>query len=297
MVIREVPEPRAQEVAELLAATPYRLVGWLGAGGMGEVFVVEHGFLGRRFALKLMHRHLRVAGLLERFEFEARALARLRHPHIVEVIDFWLAPCGTPCLVLELLEGSTVAVELRRRRRFPLDEALRIAGQALSGLAAAHAQGIVHRDVKPDNLFLDRASSVDGEPVVKILDFGLARLMAAAIEGPVVHTTTGAIVGSYRYMSPEGRRGERVDQRADIYSTGAVLYEMLVGEASFDGSRAHFEPPSVRLADPGLADLNPVLARALHATVAERYASAEDFLGDLRNLRENLPRGQARSSS
>src|SRR5690606_36683552 len=120
IAIRDVPAPRAEEVTELLATTPYRLVGWLGAGGMGEVFVVEHGFLGRRFALKLLHRHLRLAGFLERFELEARVLARFRHPHIVEVVDFWVGPCGTPCLILELLEGRTVAVELRERRRFSL---------------------------------------------------------------------------------------------------------------------------------------------------------------------------------
>src|SRR5690606_33193060 len=98
----------------------------------------------------------------------------------------------------------------------------------------------------------------------------------------------GSIVGSFRYMSPEGRRGERVDQRADVYSMAAVLYEMLVGEASFDGARAHLEPPSVRLADPSLDCLNPVLFRALAPTPAGRHASADDFLRDLKTLRTSL---------
>lgn len=286
MLIRDATERRAADLAEILAGSPYRAIGSLGVGGMGEVYVVEHRLLSKRFALKVMHRHLvEQRGFVERFRLEARALAQVRHPHVVEIVDFWSTPSGVPCMLMELLEGRTLAAELRRRGRLPPSDALRIACQALAGLEAIHAHGIVHRDVKPENLFLEE-SSRGTSPRVRILDLGLARFVGwsggASFEGTAaVHTTTGSVIGSFRYMSPEGRRGERLDRRGDIYSLAVVLYEMLVGEGGAHEPGRPFEPPSVRLARPTLRRIDDILQRALQSDPARRYRTAEDLLADL----------------
>lgn len=302
MPIREVPAPRARAVAKLLEGTPYVLVGSLGAGGMGEVFVVLHEFLGRRFALKLVHDHLiEHRGAVERLRLEARAMAQLQHPHVVEVVDFWITG-GVPCLVLELLEGTSLAGELRRVRRLPVERAVRIGCEALSGLAAAHAAGVVHRDIKPENLFLDTSGALDpAEPTVKILDFGVARILEPPPDVSVESTSTGSLVGSARYMSPEARRAEKLDHRTDIYSMGVVLYEMLVGEGPFDYGRQELELPSRRLGTVIPEKLDRIVARALQLDREQRYPSAQEFLADLETLchriATHVPWRMARRSS
>lgn len=294
MPLYQVPATRAQRVAQLLEGTRYSLVGSLGAGAMGEVFVILDELLLKRFALKLVHEHLiEQRGVVERLHLEACALAQLRHPHVVELVDFWVTD-GTPCLVLKLLEGTSLAEELRRVRRLPVEQAVRIGCEALSGLAAAHVAGIVHRDVKPENLFLDTSSALDpAEPTVKILDFGVARVLEPPPDLPRIGTSTGSLVGSIRYMSPEAHRAEELDHRTDTFSMGVVLYEMLVGEGPFDYERQRLEPPSRRLGAVIPRELDAILARALRFEREQRYPSAQEFLADLMTLR---PRDTTRAA-
>lgn len=287
MQVRALPPDRVAAVGELLDPTPYALVGSLGRGGMAEVFVVEHEHLGRRFALKLIHEPLaRQPGFTRRFQLEARALARVQHLHVVSVTDFWLAPGDVPCLVMELLQGNNLAQELRLRRRLPVDQALRIACQALEGLAAVHSAGLVHRDIKPANVFLHRFDRLEA-PLVKLLDFGLARVLFTASPAGLsngMNTTTGRLVGSPRYLSPEGLRGERVDHRADLYGVGLILFEMLTGEGPEDES----SPLSTQLGASFPRPLDGILRKALDPDPARRHPSAEAFLADLQSLRRTV---------
>jgi eukaryotic-like serine/threonine-protein kinase len=217
----------------------YRIVGPLGAGGMGEVWRAHDERLGRDVAIKVLPAEFAAdPERLKRFEREARATAALSHPNILAVHDVGTHE-GVPFLVEELLEGESLRERLERG---PLDqaEALRIAAEIGRGLAAAHAKGIVHRDLKPGNVFLTR----DG--AVKILDFGLARLVVMAgtpetlAEAATAAESTqlGAVLGTVAYMAPEQARGQPVDQRADVFAFGVVLYEMLSGTRPFQGLTA-----------------------------------------------------------
>jgi serine/threonine protein kinase len=276
-------EPPADSPEPLLEGTPYRLVELIGRGGMSQVYVVEHQRLQKRFALKVPHRFYARPAFADRIRLEAQAIARLSHPNVVEVIDFWTAG-HHPCIVLELLTGGTVAQELAERRVLPAHEAVDLALQTLSALAAAHALGIVHRDIKPENLYLHRAR--EGQRVLKVLDFGLARILpeadAAAPAPPSVPTKTGARLGSPAFMSPEALRGERVGPTADLYSLGLVLYTLLVGHGPFDRGPAS-EPPSRHV--PGIPSaLDDVVLRAIQAAPDHRFLDASEFREALKSI-------------
>jgi len=277
----------AEEVGELLAKTDYRPVRRLGGGRMGDVYLIEHPVLGRQFVLKVLRSHLvRDPQFADRLRIEAQAAARLRHPNVVEMVDFWTSQRGDPCVVMELLEGRTLGEELAARDRLPAAEAVNLAQQALSGLGAAHALGIVHRDVTPENLFLHDAP---GFPrTLKILDFGLARVLpnasARAPDPLAVPTKTGAVLGSPRFMSPEAARGQRVDHRADLYSLGVVLYVMLTGQGPHDTQAAQVAPPS-RYEGRGIgAQLDAIALRAIADNVEDRYLNAHEFSAALKTL-------------
>src|SRR5208283_1301896 len=211
----------------------YRIIEKIGTGGMGDVFRAHDERLQRDVALKLIRPassdnpdHLR------RFEQEARAAAALNHPNILAIYDVGFEGT-TPYIVSELLEGKTLGQRLSEGA-IPLREASGYALHIAHGLTAAHDRHIVHRDLKPENLFL----TDDGR--VKILDFGVAKLQAPADEGRSIQnmttvTKTGAVVGTYAYMSPEQVRSQAVDHRSDIFSFGAILYEMLAGQRAFRG--------------------------------------------------------------
>jgi eukaryotic-like serine/threonine-protein kinase len=273
----------AEELAELLSGTPYRAVEFLGRGGTGEVYVVEHVELGRRFALKRIHaRHVAAsAGLVERMRREAQTLGRLQHPNIVEIIHYWTTSQGLPCLVLQLLRGRTLADELQEKRLLSVEHAVTIAGQVLRGLGAAHGLGIVHRDMKPENVFLHRTPGF--ETVVKILDFGLARILQEMSPAPPargdVRTATGALVGSPRYYSPEAFRREPVDHRADLYGVGLILYQMLTGQGAYDYDADFAAAPSTLAEVP--SELDAVVLRSIRKDKQERFQSAEEFLSAL----------------
>ena len=216
----------------MVPGTRYRVTRLIGAGGMGRVYEVEHVELGKRFVLKSLQRELsRREDLVARLRNEWRALARLEHPNIVNVTDAGTSDNGVPFYVMERLEGETLSALLHRQRRLLPQQALAISAGILSGLHAAHQIGVVHRDVKPPNIFLTAPTSV------KVLDFGIAKIKDAKD----VITARGLAVGTPRYMSPEQAQGTAVDARSDIYATGLMLFEMVSGVGPFDDARDHNE--------------------------------------------------------
>ncbi|MGB6994114.1 MAG: serine/threonine-protein kinase, partial [Thermoanaerobaculia bacterium] len=216
----------------------FRITAKLGEGGMGAVYRAEDTKLGREVAIKVLPEEFTAnQDRLARFEREARALAALNHPNIAGIYEVGEAETGLHYLVMELAEGEDLAARLSRGS-IPADEALPLALQMAGALEAAHDKGIVHRDLKPSNLM------VSPEGQIKVLDFGLAKAWqddAAAAGTNLTHSPTltaqmtvaGVILGTAAYMSPEQARGQEADQRSDIWSFGAVLYEMLVGRGLF----------------------------------------------------------------
>ncbi len=222
----------------------YRVLSRLGDGGMGIVYRAEHTYLNKEFALKVM-RPTRDVVDRQRFEQEARLASRIRHRNVVEISDFGILPTGQPYFVMELLRGETLGAAIYQGRIKPLLACL-IAAQVASGLQAVHKQNVVHRDLKPDNIFLldldaaaageEREQSESDPPgqvnFVKIMDFGIAKSIDNKLTG------TGMTLGTPEYMSPEQATGEKLDWRSDQYSLGCILYEMLTGELPFGGKTA-----------------------------------------------------------
>lgn len=218
-------------VGEQVPGTPYLVVSRIGQGGMGSVYEVEHRELGKRFVLKaLLDQFCQREDLVQRLRNEWRSLGRLEHPNIVSVSDAGMATNGAPFYVMERLQGESLAGALARLGRLSLLDSLRLAAEVLEGLAAAHEIGIVHRDVKPPNIFITHTGSA------KLLDFGIAKLTDGA---SLELTGRGIAIGTPRYMSPEQAAGEKVDGRADLYAVGLVLFEMLCGTGPFDGCESH----------------------------------------------------------
>jgi serine/threonine protein kinase len=264
---------------------PYEIVAPLGAGGMGEVYRARDPRLGREVAIKVLPASF--CGDLERlrrFEQEARAASALNHPSILVVYDIGTHE-GAPYLVTELLEGSTLRDRLASGP-LPARKAVDFAIQIAHGLAAAHEKGIVHRDLKPENIFICR----DGRP--KILDFGLAKLCVpepgdAGATLDVDHQTAiGTTLGTAGYMSPEQVRGEKSDQRSDVFSFGAVLYESLSGHRAFDGRTAADRSSAILKDDPPdllatrkniPAALDRIVRHCLEKSPEQRFQSARDL--------------------
>jgi eukaryotic-like serine/threonine-protein kinase len=254
----------------------YVLRGVLGRGGMATVHRARDEVLDRDVAVKLLHAHLASdPAFLDRFRREARAAAALSHPNVVAVHDWGETEEG-PFLVLQLIDGPSLRGVLRHRRRLHAEEAVSVLGPAAAGLGAAHAAGLVHRDVKPENLLL----GLDG--TVRVTDFGLARAAASAT------STFGAdvLVGSPHYLSPEAVRGEPLDPSADVYALGVVLFEVLTGRPPFEGDSpfatavqhtANRVPAPSSLVDHVPAALDEVVRRATAPDRAERYADAAEF--------------------
>jgi hypothetical protein len=283
----------AQEPGELGRLGLYRVLKLLGAGGMGLVFEAEDPRLQRPVALKVMRPDLAASPRArERFLREARAAAALRCDHVVTVYQVDEAR-GVPFLAMELLEGETLEARLRREGRLPLAEVLRIGREAAEGLAAAHGRGLVHRDVKPANIWLEtRAGEPGGSSPrcrVKLLDFGLARAASGSDHG----TQPGVIVGTPSYMAPEQARGEAVDARSDLFSLGCVLYDMATGQPPFRGkdtlavlsALATEEPPPPHELRPELPPaLSDLVMRLLAKDPGGRPAGAEAVAQGLRGL-------------
>jgi serine/threonine-protein kinase len=223
-------EPSVKLVAGLVVAERFRLVRPLGEGGMGAVWVAQHVELDTPCALKFMHPEAaRSPETAARFRREARAVAHLRSPHVVQILDHGVWR-GTPYIAMELLEGEDLAKRLKRVRPMPPRDVARIAGEIGRALTKAHAAGLVHRDLKPANIFLVRD---DDREIAKVLDFGVAKLTpgSALDEAP---TTTGEVLGTPFYMSPEQLRGGRdVDHRSDLWALAVLVYQCLTGRLPF----------------------------------------------------------------
>jgi serine/threonine protein kinase len=278
---------------------PYEVVSLLGSGGMGEVYRARDARLGRDVAVKVLTSSARASpDRLRRFEQEARAAGGLNHPGVVAIYDVGTHD-GTPYVVSELLEGETVRDRLRAGP-MPPRRVLDFAVQIALGLAAAHEKGIVHRDLKPENVFLTR----DGR--AKILDFGLAKLAGSEHRAPLPDDQTGAlgtspspgsepglVLGTVGYMSPEQVRAEAIDHRSDVFSFGAILYEMLTGKRAFKADSAvetmsailKHEPPELsESGQPIPAGFEAVVRHCLEKRPAERFQSARDLAFNLQAL-------------
>src|SRR5436190_20993488 len=231
-LVADLVEPPAPRLAPGSSVGPYRIERLLAVGGMGEVYRARDTTLGRDVAIKILPRHFTAdPERLARFEREARMLAALNHPNIGAIYGLEAAAGGVRALVLELVEGETVADRIQRGP-VPVTDALTIARQIADALEAAHEKGIIHRDLKPANIKITPGG------VVKVLDFGLAKAATGDSQSPAVtvgSTQQGTILGTAAYMSPEQARGHAVDKRTDIWAFGCVLYEMLTGRPAFAG--------------------------------------------------------------
>jgi eukaryotic-like serine/threonine-protein kinase len=278
----------------------YRILEKLGSGGMGEVYLAEDMRLGRKLAIKVLSPRLVTdQDRVRRFGQEARAASALNHPNILTIHDIGQAD-AVHFIATEFVEGETLRVRLDRG---PLDlvEAADIAIQTGSALAAAHDAGIVHRDVKPENVML----RPDG--YVKVLDFGLAKLTASAfasgvadgVTRTVMETNPGVVLGTFSYMSPEQARGESIDARSDVFSLGVMLYEMIAGRLPFGGATPadvlgailYVEPPPVSSIVPVPDPLGRMVGQAMSKRRDARYQTMDELVADLKRARRQIERG------
>jgi eukaryotic-like serine/threonine-protein kinase len=279
----------------------YRLDAVLGEGGMGSVFRATQLAMDRKVAVKLLKPHLTGdAVATERFNREARATLKVDSPHAVKVLDFGITPLGDYYMVLEYLDGRTVQRELEIDGVFAPARVAHIARQALHALGIAHAQGLIHRDVKPDNLLLMR-NGADGD-YTKILDFGVAKLMQGAGDpGQLALTAAGMVFGTPEFMSPEQACGQPLDGRSDLYSLAATMFVMLTGTTLFEGNTAiewlthhvRTPAPALAMARPELAaypELDAVMQRCLAKARDARPATAAEMAHLLAELAPTLAR-------
>ena len=284
---------------------PYEILSIAGAGGMGEVYRARDKRLDRTVAIKVLPAHLSSnSDLRQRFEREAKAISNLNHPHICTIHDFGECERG-PFMVMEVLEGSTLKHRISGKP-LPCESVFELGIQIAEALEAAHAKDVLHRDITPTNVFVTQRGEA------KLLDFGLAKLSGTTAENLVsleVTTTEhskdltvpGALMGTAPYMSPEQIRGEPVDARSDIFSFGAVLYEMATGQPPFSGETIERireavlskEPASPRKLNPRLpAGLEGVIVKALQKERSARYQSASDLLRDLNEFQRAKQRSK-----
>jgi serine/threonine-protein kinase len=283
----------ARDVEQLLEGTPYRAVGRIAGGGMGDIYEA----LGRdseTVVVKVLRGDkLRQADMVDRMRIEGEALRLLRHPGIVAYRGHGTTPDGRPWVAMERLLGSTLQSELRRRGSLPIAEAVHFTRQLLSALRAVHGAGIVHRDIKPENVFVTRREGAP--PRIKLLDFGVAKVAdgpGQLIEPLAFPTMVGQCVGTPRYASPEQALGTAVDERTDIYAAGILLYTLVAGRGPFDDVKgasnvllAHINeeppPPSRFTRCPIPTALEAVILRAIAKDPRDRFADAASFSREL----------------
>ncbi len=292
------PLPRSSERAEdrvgqILGA--YRLLELIGKGGMGFVYRAEHARLGREVALKVLRAdYAKRRDAVSRFFQEARTVNRIRHRNIVDVTDFIELEDGTTYIIMELLRGKSLGAWARGgAASIDLPRALALLIQICDGLAAAHAVGVIHRDLKPDNIIV--VGTGDGAEQIKLLDFGVAKLLNRDDEDIGLETAAGSVIGTPAYMSPEQAGGMVVDHRADIYSLGAIMYELFCGQPLFRGRsfgeyvRKHLnDPPTPPRQTAGGASIDPrveaLLLRCLEKSADRRYQSVDELRDELLHL-------------
>jgi len=289
------PLEDSQESDPLLGAVladSYQIVKMIGEGGMGRVYEARHTRLSRkRYAIKLLHDELtRQPDILTRFEREADAASTISHPNVVEVVDIHRLDDGRPYLVCEYLDGEDLGTLLDRVNSIPSEMALRLTVQICRALGAAHERGIVHRDMKPENVFLVGDPSA---PRVKIIDFGISKHS----NGSAKLTRTGMVMGTPAYMAPEQARGEAVDHRVDIYAVGAILYRATTGHKPYEGADGAMvltqvlteEPYRPRHHHPDISEpLELLIQRAMARDRADRHASMSELEAALTELDPTL---------
>ncbi len=267
----------------------YEVMEALGEGGMGTVYRVRHHALQRQFAMKVLRPDLaREPELCSRFIQEARTAATIAHPNVVQITDYGSVPSGSPYFVMELLDGAPLSRLVKQAGPIPAARAVRILVQIAAGIGAAHRAGVVHRDLKPDNVFI--VPDTHGNDQVKILDFGVAKVAGAARM-----TRTGMVFGSPHYMSPEQASGQPVDHRADIYALGVVMYELFTGHVPFEAdtfmgvlTKHMFMAPEpfVQKAENmrELGALEDITLRCLEKKPENRYPTVEALVADVEEV-------------
>ena len=284
----------------------YEITRKIGQGGMGAVYEATHKLIGKRMAVKvLLDKYAQKDQIVARLEQEARLASSIGHENIIDITDFGITGDGRTFVVMEFLEGESLGATLAREGRLDEQRAIRIGHQIASALGAAHKKGIVHRDVKPDNVFL---LTRRGKDFIKVVDFGISKAMRPEDEAgnsPRL-TQTGMVLGTPLYMSPEQARGdENLDHRIDVYALGVILYEMVTGEVPFRGANylsilsqvINEEPRAPRDLRPDLSvELESVIMKALAKDRDDRYATTEDLADDLSVLTtvDGMTTGRAR---
>jgi serine/threonine protein kinase len=293
---------RDYQPGQRLPGTVYEVVRLIGAGGMGTVYDVEDTTIGKRYVLKTLHPQLGAReDLARRMQNEARTLARLNHPNIVEVITAGITAddLRLPYYVMERLNGQSLRVVLEKKGQLELPHAIHIGIDLLDALDHAHDKGVIHRDVKPDNIFLHRTSG--GVTVTKLLDFGILSLLDSA-----KHETGGRFLGTLRYAAPEQLRGDPPSPKVDIYAAGLVLYEMVAGRGPFDEEgdtraigAAHMEksapPLTVFATVPG--EFEALVTASLAKAPEARPRDAFSFATKLREIKRALSGGKSREAT
>jgi serine/threonine-protein kinase len=291
------PSP-ADPLLGTTVAGRYKIIKLLGEGGMGQVYLAEHSAIEKRIALKVLRSEYAHKGdIVTRFQQEAISASRIKHPNVLDVFDFGQLENGCFYLAMEFLEGNDLADELQRSRQLTAPRALPIAMQICRALQAAHTKGVVHRDMKPENVFLQRTA--DGEEIVKIVDFGIAQLKPSNEEAEAQSTAkqrrltrTGMIFGTPEYMAPEQASGKHADLRCDIYAVGIILYELFTGAVPFTGETflgvltKHLNelPPPMRSIYPDLQmsqELEGVIGRTLAKDPTYRYQTMNELAAAL----------------
>lgn len=270
-------------------ADRYRVIQRIGKGGMGEVYLAEHVAIGRQVAIKILLGNLQEKpDLAKRFLQEARTASKLRHPNVVDIIDFGHVDPRTPFFVMEYLIGQDLKGVVKAEKQVPWPRAREIGLQICAGLAVAHSQGFIHRDLKPDNVYLIRDEM--GREHVKILDFGIAKIISDEAHDA---TQTGVLLGTPEYMSPEQAEDKVLDARSDIYALGVILYRMMVGRVPFQSKAfmtvlaKHIQekpmPPREAAPEAGItAAQEAVILKCLAKAPEDRYQSADAVAAALR---------------
>jgi serine/threonine protein kinase len=283
------PDPAIDPLIGTVIGGRYQLIRRIGKGGMGLVYEADHLGIGKRVAVKLLlDKYSDDPEVVARFEREARTASAIGDEHIVEVFDAGVTEDGRSYLVMELLIGLSLADVAEATGPMPAARAVPIVRQVLRGLAAAHAKGIVHRDMKPENVFL--LQKPDRHDVVKIMDFGISKFLQDS-ESKVRLTATGAVIGTPVYMAPEQAMGTgEIDARVDLYAVGVMLYELLAGRPPFQAptyialvtQHLQMPPPPLQLARPDLpTPLVVAVHRALEKEPRDRFASAQEMAAAL----------------
>ena len=287
MSVVDSPPESADPLISQLVADRYRVIRKLGEGGMGSVYLAEHVVIEKKFALKVLAPELaRRADLVARFLQEARSASRIGHENVIDIMDFGQSPDGLVYIAMEFLNGKDLGEIVRTQGAMAWNDARDIVLQICRALRAAHEKGIVHRDMKPENIFLIQR---EGQPhFVKILDFGIAKVMGLDPNGPRL-TRTGMIFGTPEYMAPEQAEGKDTDHRADIYAVGCIIYHLITGQTPFVAESfmtmltKHLMedpvPPSVRRPDLQITvEMDGLVLKALEKDREKRWQSMAELI-------------------